>query len=119
MSQARIGKLAEAANEVFELEWPLPPRELTGDMRHMWNAAAEQGWLNCAGDGALATVLTALRAAGRAACPLPVMDAFVAGRLLTDRPDLVDDIADGTVRVLVTTAEAGPGGIVRRAEAAK
>ncbi|MFB9831246.1 acyl-CoA dehydrogenase family protein [Actinoallomurus acaciae] len=106
------------ASEVFELEWPLPPREAAGDMRHIWNAAAERGWLNCAGDDALETVLAVVRAAGRAACPLPVMDGFAAGRPLEHRPDLVDDIADGTIRVVLTTAGVGPGGTVHGAEAA-
>jgi alkylation response protein AidB-like acyl-CoA dehydrogenase len=119
MGYAEINKLAELASEVFGREWPLPPREVPGDMRHMWDAAAERGWLNCAADEALATVLAVVRAAGRAVCPLPVMDAFAAGRLLAERPDLVDDIADGTIRLLLTTAGVGPGGTVHRAEAAR
>lgn len=119
MGNAEIGKLAEMASEVFGTEWPLPPREMAGDLQHMWNAAAERGWLNCARDDALETVLAVVRAAGRTACPLPVMEAFVAGRLLADRPDLVDDIADGTIRVVVTTAGVGPGGTVHRVEAAR
>lgn len=119
MGTAEIGKLAEMASDVFELDWQLPPREVAGDMRHVWNAVAERGWFNSARDDALGTALAIVRAAGRAACPLPVMDAFAAGRLLADRPDLVDDIADGTVRVVMTTARVGPDGSVHRVEAAR
>jgi alkylation response protein AidB-like acyl-CoA dehydrogenase len=83
------------------------PRSNDGstDLDGLWTVGAAQGWFGLGQDDALGAVLAALRELGRVACPLPVMDAFVAVRVLASN-DTSDDktvarIAAGELRVLV------------------
>ena len=50
-------------------------------LRELWQRAAAQGWTSLgldAGMGGLREVLVLLEELGRAACPIPLLDAFVA-----------------------------------------
>ena len=50
-------------------------------LRELWQRAAAQGWTSLGlddGAGGLREVLVLLEELGRAACPIPLLDAFVA-----------------------------------------
>ena len=79
-------------------------------MESVWDAAARQGWLGLGADDALHAAVVVMRELGRAACPLPAMDAFVAGRLLASRVDAAAAIANGALRAVVGP-EQGAGDI--------
>jgi hypothetical protein len=56
------------------------------DLADLWEAGAALGWFALGPENALDAALAAVRELGRVACPLPVMDGFVAGRLLGGQP---------------------------------
>jgi alkylation response protein AidB-like acyl-CoA dehydrogenase len=55
----------------------------TGDLDRLWKSAAEQGWLELGGEGALEFLAAATFELGKVACPFPLVDAYVAAQLLT------------------------------------
>ena len=85
----RWGKAAEAAG---------------ADLSGLWAAGAAQGWFGLGADDALDAALAAIGELGRAACPLPVMDGFVAARVLRGEDKFATQIASGELRVLVAVA---------------
>jgi alkylation response protein AidB-like acyl-CoA dehydrogenase len=89
----RWGKAADAAG---------------ADLAGLWADGADQGWFGLAGEDALGAALTAVRELGRAACPLPVMDGFVAARVLGGEEKVAGQIVVGEIRVLVA-AEGATG----------
>jgi hypothetical protein len=76
------------------------------DLAGLWADGAAQGWFGLGGDDALDAALAAIRELGRTDCPLPVMDGFVAARILSGEDKAAGQIASGETRVLVA-AEAG------------
>ena len=84
----------------------------------VWAAGASAGWNDLAVDGGLEAVLVVMHELGRVACPLPVMDTYVAAKLLTDRGDLVEAIGDGSLRPVVVAAAGDHGTTSRFVEAA-
>ena len=78
----------------------------------LWAAGADQGWFALAAgpddgqDGPLAAALAAVRALGALACPLPVMDAFVACGVLSADDKITARITSGELRVLVASGPA-------------
>jgi alkylation response protein AidB-like acyl-CoA dehydrogenase len=70
----------------------------------LWSAGADQGWFGLGSDDALGAALAGVRALGRVACPLPVIDAFVATRILRGEEKIAGQIAAGELRVLVALA---------------
>jgi alkylation response protein AidB-like acyl-CoA dehydrogenase len=64
----------------------------------LWATAARQGWTELGPAGALDAVVAALSRLGRVACPLPLMDAYVAVRLLRHESAIAAGIAAGTIR---------------------
>jgi alkylation response protein AidB-like acyl-CoA dehydrogenase len=106
MSILNAGQIEQAPAEAAELltrQWRFPESASADDLARLWRSAAAQGWFNLDGSNALAAVLALTRATGAAACPLPVIDGFVAARLLVTFPGIVDDIATGVTRILVVT----------------
>jgi alkylation response protein AidB-like acyl-CoA dehydrogenase len=104
-------ELAEFAKTVAALtarNWGRATDAAHADLAGLWTAGAAQGFFGLGAEDALDAALTAIREAARAACPLPVMDAFVAARVLRDDEKTAGQIADGEVRVLVA-AEGGTG----------
>jgi alkylation response protein AidB-like acyl-CoA dehydrogenase len=85
----------------------------------LWAAAADHGWFALAADGqdTLAAVLAAIRELGVVACPLPVMDGFVAAGVLAADDKLAARIASGDLRVLVATDTAEGAGEIRYLDA--
>ncbi|SNR59814.1 acyl-CoA dehydrogenase [Actinomadura mexicana] len=98
---------AEAA-ELLTRQWRFPDSASDADLVGLWRSAAAQGWFAFGDGDPLAAVLALTRATGAAACPLPVMDGFVAALLLAAVPGTAADIAAGTMRILVVPGPATP-----------
>jgi alkylation response protein AidB-like acyl-CoA dehydrogenase len=98
----------ESVTATLSRAWARPA--LAGDddaaqrLAELWQSAAEQHWLEPGRDGLLNATVAAMRALGRAACPLPLADAFAAAQLMGTAGEL-DGILDATIRPLVGTAE--------------
>jgi len=88
---------------VIEKVWGAATAAEKGDLAELWAAAAEQGWFELGGAGALGLAIAATRLLGRAACPLPVLDGYAAGELF-DEPG----IASGEMRLVLTGDPNGP-----------
>ena len=71
----------------------------------LWVAGADQGWFALGEEDALDAALAGIRELGRVACPLPVIDAFVATRVLRREEKIAGQIASGELRVLVALAD--------------
>ncbi len=71
----------------------------------LWVAGADQGWFALGEEDALDAALAGVRELGRVACPLPVIDAFVATRVLRREEKIAGQIASGELRVLVALAD--------------
>jgi len=67
----------------------------------LWASAARLGGFELGPADELAAALAAQRELGRLAAPLPLLDGFVAARLLAGDRDLVSRIADGSLRIVV------------------
>jgi alkylation response protein AidB-like acyl-CoA dehydrogenase len=83
--------------------WPSPrvagePQAGAESLRSVWEVAAAQEWTALGVYDALEAALAATEELGRAACPLPLMDVYVATRLVAG---LDDAIAEGSVRPVV------------------
>ncbi|MGW0770461.1 acyl-CoA dehydrogenase family protein [Streptomyces sp. NPDC002676] len=104
-------------DEVIELltrQWHFPDQADEAALARLWRLAAAQGWF---GLGSVDAVVGLLRTTGAAACPLPVMDGYVAAGLLAKAaPEIADGIADGGVRILVVTPTDPAAGLVPFAE---
>jgi alkylation response protein AidB-like acyl-CoA dehydrogenase len=92
LTQQEVLELGAAVAGELERVWPSPH----GSVSAVWDVAAAQGWTALGEIGALGGALAALRQLGRRACPFPLMDVYVAARLLEE-----DGIVDGEVRPLV------------------
>ncbi|GAB2857311.1 acyl-CoA dehydrogenase family protein [Nocardioides pacificus] len=72
------------------------------DLAKLWSEAAANGWFDLAESeepgAALDGVLAGARELGRVACPLPLVDGYVASRLV---PGLCRRISSGELRVVV------------------
>jgi len=101
MTAAEDAAFGESVADVAAKSWGRAADAGTADLAGLWQAGAGLGWFALGPEGALGAALAAVRALGRAACPLPVMDGYVASRLLGDHADQVDRIAAGELRVLV------------------
>src|SRR6059036_155631 len=83
--------------------WPSPrvadePQAGAESLRSVWVVAAAQEWTALGVYDALEAALAATEELGRAACPLPLMDVYVATRLVAG---LDDAIVEGSVRPVV------------------
>ena len=91
----------ESVRGVMAQHWPSPTAAEKTALDPLWQAAVELGWLGLGSEDALEATLAGLAELGRSACPFPLMDGYVAARLLAERPDLVDALVAGTLRVVV------------------
>jgi alkylation response protein AidB-like acyl-CoA dehydrogenase len=103
--------------KVVERYWPTAtcagPDGTSGALVDLWREAATQGWFDLPHTDGLGPVLMVMGELGRVSCPLPVMDAFVARRLLSSArtaraeiDQLLTGIAAGTIRITVTPESA-------------
>ncbi|GAA3983258.1 acyl-CoA dehydrogenase [Thermobifida alba] len=74
-----------------------------GDLAGLWRTAAEQGWFELASERALDFLVAAVRELGARACPLPLVDAYVAGLLLD--ADRGAQVASGQLRPIVAVVD--------------
>ncbi|MCP5265675.1 MAG: acyl-CoA dehydrogenase family protein [Burkholderiaceae bacterium] len=90
-----------------------------GPLHEIWRVLAGQGLSALGADpaaGGLGEALVVLQELGRAACPAPMIDAFLVNRFLNDEPDdtspaiaaLRDALATGDALVCVAPAGADP-----------
>jgi alkylation response protein AidB-like acyl-CoA dehydrogenase len=101
MAAEELTEFAASVAGVTARTWGGAAGAAAADLDGLWAAGAAQGWFALGQDDALGAVLTALRELGRAACPLPLMDAFVAVRVLGEDEKAAARIAAGELRVLV------------------
>lgn len=104
----------DEADELLARQWHFPTLADGAALAQLWSLAAARGWFDADG---LTSVLTLVRATGAAACPLPVMDGFVAVELLRTALEDSDDleksaflefstgITAGEIRILVVPAD--------------
>jgi alkylation response protein AidB-like acyl-CoA dehydrogenase len=107
MEARELGEFGASVSGVTARRWGGAVNAATADLAGMWADGADQGWFGLGGDDALDAVLVAIRELGRVACPLPVMDAFVAARVLNGTGKLATQIAEGQLRVLVAAGARG------------
>jgi alkylation response protein AidB-like acyl-CoA dehydrogenase len=97
LTEHEVLEFGAAVGGELERVWPSPH----GSLSKVWDVAVVQGWTALGEVGALGGALAALRELGRRACPFPLMDVYVAARLLEDvgdlRPVVAVDCGDGTV----------------------
>src|ERR671933_92922 len=97
---------ADAVTGATAEHWGEATSAPTGDLAALWGVGANLGWFELGSVEALSAAVAATRRLGRVACPLPLMDGYVASRLLADEDKLVAGIEDGSLRVLGATGDA-------------
>jgi alkylation response protein AidB-like acyl-CoA dehydrogenase len=102
LSATELQDFTDMVDRVLGAQWP-QARAAGEDpdfssLRALWATAVRQGWTELASDGALDAVVAAMSRLGRVACPLPLMDVYVAVRLLSPESPVVAGIVAGTVR---------------------
>ncbi|MEY9856915.1 alkylation response protein AidB-like acyl-CoA dehydrogenase [Catenulispora sp. GAS73] len=104
----------DEVDELLARQWHFPDGADAAALTQLWGQAAARGWFGAgdAGDlDGLDRVVALVRATGAAACPLPVMDGFVAVELLTNPPgnsatrELSAAVSTGEVRILVVAGD--------------
>jgi alkylation response protein AidB-like acyl-CoA dehydrogenase len=105
VTPAELAVFGKSVAGVAAKAWGRAADAAAGDVAELWTAGAAQGWFSLGPEDALDAALAAVRELGRIACPLPVMDGFVAGQLLAGRERLADRISAGDLRVLVAVAD--------------
>jgi alkylation response protein AidB-like acyl-CoA dehydrogenase len=108
LSPRELEQFRDTVDGVLSSLWPRP-RSAGEDqdgarLSVVWDTAARLGWTALGPEGALDAVVAGLTALGRVACPLPLMDGYVAASLLATDPDLVAAVAAGDLRPVVATA---------------
>lgn len=105
MGSGEAASFGESVAGTLTRYWPSAAGAATADLAGVWRAGADQGWFGLGTADALDAAVAATRELGRVACPLPVMDAFVATRLLRAEEKLAAQVAAGDVRVLLTCGQ--------------
>ena len=105
LTEHEVVEFGAAVGGALERVWPSPHASLPT----VWDVAAAQGWTALGEVGALGGAVAALRELGRRACPFPLMDVYVAARMLED-----ERIVEGGLRPVVSVGLAA----VEAAEAA-
>ncbi|MYQ33912.1 acyl-CoA dehydrogenase [Streptomyces sp. SID4956] len=118
MDPDEVSAFAESVRGSLNRHWSGPTAAAGTDLAKLWQAGADLGWLGLGTEGALGAAVAAIRELGRVACPLPVMDSFVAARLLAHEKDLLDGIGRGEVRVVACVGD-GTESQVRHLEGAQ
>ncbi|MYS85508.1 acyl-CoA dehydrogenase family protein [Embleya scabrispora] len=103
-----VAEFTANAAALITRHWGRADAAPTGDLDRLWDVGAVHGWFDLGDTDALVAAIALVRALGRAACPLPVLDAFVAARLFAANTGLAGAIGDGGIRV-VTALPGVPG----------
>jgi len=108
LSPSELQQFSDAVDGVLSSLWPQARTAGEDDdgtvLGAVWEAAARQGWTALASDGALDAVVSAMSRLGRVACPLPLMDVYVAATLASASEELAVAITAGDVRPVVATS---------------
>ncbi|MBW0101046.1 acyl-CoA dehydrogenase family protein [Pseudonocardia sp. KRD291] len=113
--QDEVAGFVDAARGILARHWGRPNESAAGDLGKLWEVGAQQGWFELGAAGATSMAFALVRELGRAACPLPVIDGYLAARMLGE--DVAGVIADGRLRVVVATADAVVDGRLRHLDA--
>ncbi|XVQ89419.1 acyl-CoA dehydrogenase family protein [Microbispora siamensis] len=108
LTHDEITAFAESVDGELRRAWPSATaagKDAEGTLGELWSVAAAQGWTGLAADGALDAVMAAADRLGRVACPLPLVDAYVAQDLLAADEPVADRIAAGEIRPVVAVAD--------------
>src|SRR5215468_3396237 len=102
LSATELQDFVDVVDGVAAAQWPRAraagqDRDFSA-LRALWATAVRQGWTELATEGALDAVVAAMSRLGRVACPLPLMDVYVAVRLFPARSPVVADIVAGAIR---------------------
>ncbi|CAK7287890.1 acyl-CoA dehydrogenase family protein [Streptomyces misionensis] len=100
-----VAAFSESVRGTLARHWPAPTASPDADLAKLWRAAAEQGWLELGVDGAIAAAVAAVRELGRVACPLPLMDTYVATLVFSEESELLNRIVSGEIRVIASLDE--------------
>ncbi|GAA5201666.1 acyl-CoA dehydrogenase [Rugosimonospora acidiphila] len=84
MTGSEVAAFADSVRGVLGKLWPGARAAETGAVGEVWDAAVAHGWFELGPQRALAAALAAVRECGRVACPLPIVDGYVAGAILGD-----------------------------------
>jgi alkylation response protein AidB-like acyl-CoA dehydrogenase len=109
LSDAELQDFTDMVDGVAAAHWPRA-RAAGEDpdfsaLRALWATAVRQGWTELALDGALDAVVAALSRLGRVACPLALMDVYVAVRLFPENSATAADIVAGVIRPVAVCAQ--------------
>jgi len=99
MEQQELTDLRDMVRGRLEHTWGAATGAATADIDALWQAMAGDGLFELAGMDALDGLMVAMAELGRAACPLPLGDAFAAARLFGDESPAATAIAAGELRV--------------------
>src|SRR5215472_6541514 len=108
MRTEELAEFGASVAGVTAQRWGRAAGAAGADLADLWAEGAAQGWFSLGDEDALDAAVAAIRELGRVACPLPVMDGFVAARVLRGEEKLAGQIASGELRVLVA-ADGGTG----------
>lgn len=105
-TDADRAELAAAAAAVLRVHWPSATTAGTAPqaLPKLWQVAAELGWFDLAEYDELGAALAITRELGRLACPLPLIDGYVAAWLAEPDGELRQALADGRVRITASSA---------------
>ena len=77
-----VTAFGESVAGVTRQHWGDATAAAVAGLEKLWDTAGAQGWFEVGSADALDAALAATRELGRVACPLPLLDGFVAARLL-------------------------------------
>jgi alkylation response protein AidB-like acyl-CoA dehydrogenase len=101
LTQQEVSELGAAVGGELTRVWPSPTcADDEQLLSAVWDVAAAREWTALGAVEALAGAVASVRELGRRACPLPLMDVYVAGRLLPGEAA----IFDGSARPVVAIA---------------
>src|SRR5690348_4649509 len=81
-SNAEQAALRATVRGCLAAVWPAATSAETGDLAGAWKIAIDQGWTEFAGDDDLGAMLAVVAELGELACPIPVIESFVAQRMV-------------------------------------
>ena len=107
LTHEELDAFAESVDGELRRAWPSATaagEDAEQRLDELWSVAGAQGWTGLAADGALDAVIAAAARLGRVACPLPLVDAYVALDLFAGDESVADHIAAGAIRPVVAVA---------------
>jgi alkylation response protein AidB-like acyl-CoA dehydrogenase len=95
LERVDLDELRRGARSLLRNHWPDARHAASADLGTFWSNAVEAGWFGAAQDDLLSAMFALIDELGRAACPLPLAEAFVTIQLF---PELAAEVAGGAVR---------------------